>query len=199
MMEQQTQAAQPKTKDQLRQEILQKRDSLSESERDVKSTIIAMQFFASEAFKNAKTIFAYASYGSEVSTNYLMRKALLLEKKVCIPKVNLKTGKMWPVKINSLNVLKPNKAGIPEAGLFSFKVDPMKVDVILVPAAVFDLHGHRIGSGKGFYDRYLSTYQNHAKIIGLAFDFQIVNDIPEEPHDVKVHKIITEKRIINCS
>jgi len=186
------------TKDGLRNEILQKRDSLSADERDTKSTIISIQLLSSEEFKRSSKIFTYASYGSEVSTSYLIQKALLLGKEICVPRVNFKDSSMHPVKISSLESLKPNKVGIPEPGFFSSKINPMKIDVVLVPAAVFDLHGHRIGSGKGFYDRYLSAYKNHAAIIGVAYDFQVVEDIPEEPHDVKVHKIITEKRIINC-
>ncbi len=199
-MENQTQpVAQPKTKEQLRQEILAKRDALSKAEQDVKSTIVAMQFLGSEQFEKAKTIFTYAAFGSEITTDYIIWKALLLGKKICVPKVNFKTGEMWPVSILSLNSLKPGKNRIPEPGLLSFKADPKKINVILVPASVFDLHGHRIGSGKGFYDRYLSAYKNNAAVIGLAYDFQIIDDIPEEPHDVKVQRIITEKRIINCS
>ncbi len=187
-----------KTKDQLRQEIIQKRDALSAAEQDVKSTIVAMQFLGSEFFNNARTIFTYAGYGSEVSTNYIIWKSLLLGKKVCVPKVNFKTGEMWPVKISSLKSLSPGKNGMPEPGFLSFKVDPKEVGIILVPASVFDLRGHRIGSGKGFYDRYLNEYKNHAAILGLAYDFQVVDNIPDEAHDVKVQKIITEKRIINC-
>ncbi|MBI5061218.1 MAG: 5-formyltetrahydrofolate cyclo-ligase [Candidatus Aenigmarchaeota archaeon] len=187
-----------KTKAHFREEILSKRNALSKDEIDAKSTVIAMRLLDMPEFMDAKTIFAYASYNSEVSTKYFIKKALNLGKKVCVPKVDFKTGDMWPVLISAYENLKPNENGIPEPGRFAASFDPMKVDLILVPGSVFDLQGHRIGSGKGFYDKYLHTYKNHAAVIGLAFDFQIVDDIPEEPHDKEVHKIITEKRIINC-
>ena len=191
-------APQPKTKEQLRQEIIPKRDAISPADQDTKSTIVAMQLLGLPEFKDAKTIFAYASYGSELSTKYFIWKALLLGKKVCVPKVDFKTGEMWPAQIKSWESLKSNNFGIPEPGIFASKVGPKEVNLILVPAAVFDLNGHRIGSGKGFYDRYLTKNNHAAKTIGLAYDLQIVNEIPAEGHDVKVDKVITEKRIINC-
>ena len=187
-----------KTKEQLKAEILQKRDALSQIERDTRSTIVALQFLGTEAFKGAKTIFTYASYGSEVSTNYILWKAPLLGKKICVPKVNLKTSEMWPVKISGLKSLKPNSIGIPEPSFWSLRAEPKEVDIILVPGTVFDMRGHRIGSGKGFYDKYLTAHKNNATAIGLAYDFQVVNELPDESHDVRVDKIITEKRIINC-
>ena len=193
---QQPQAPQPKTKEQLKDEILIKRAKITPLDVDVRGAVIAMLAFNTGEFKNAKTIFCYASYNNEVSTNYFMNKALLLGKKICVPKI--KGGEMHPVKISGTKSLQPNVFGIPEPGFLSFGVNPKGIDLIIVPGSVFDMTGHRIGSGKGYYDRYLAANKHNAKTMGFAFDFQVIDKIPAEPHDIKVDKIITEKRIIDC-
>ena len=188
---------QPKTKEQLRLEILEKRAKLTPLDVDVRSMVIAMLALNTDEFKNAKTIFTYASYNNEASTNYFIWKARLLGKKICAPKV--KGAEMFPARILGQRSLRPNIFGIPEPGFLSFKVAPEKVDLIIVPGSVFDMTGHRIGSGKGYYDRYLAANKHNAKTMGFAFDFQVIDKIPAEPHDIKVDKIITEKRIIDCN
>ena len=71
-----------------------------------------------------------------------------------------------------------------------------KIDLLILPGIAFDLHGNRIGYGKGYYDRFL--YSRKAKhIMGLAYEIQICNDIPTNQHDIPVDTIITEKRIIS--
>jgi 5-formyltetrahydrofolate cyclo-ligase len=64
----------------------------------------------------------------------------------------------------------------------------------LVPGAVFDLNGYRIGYGGGYYDRYLANAKALCKI-GLAYDFQVINQIPIEQYDVAVDQVITNDRI----
>ena len=72
-------------------------------------------------------------------------------------------------------------------------IDAKKIDCVIVPGAAFDVHGKRLGLGGGYYDRFLKLAEN-AKKISLAFDFQILENIPTEPHDLPVDFIITEKR-----
>ena len=71
---------------------------------------------------------------------------------------------------------------------------PHALDVILIPGIAFDRRGHRIGSGKGYYDRFLTRTQ--AVRIGLAYDFQVIDRVPAEPHDVKMDWIVTESEMI---
>jgi 5-formyltetrahydrofolate cyclo-ligase len=68
--------------------------------------------------------------------------------------------------------------------------------LVIVPGIAFDLRGHRIGYGNGYYDRLLKRI--HAPSIGLAFDEQVVDFIPNKFHDVAVDKVVTEKRVIKC-
>lgn len=71
--------------------------------------------------------------------------------------------------------------------------DLVEVDTIIVPGSVYDLEGYRIGYGGGYYDRYMKSH--HIKI-GVCFDFQVVDLLPRESHDVKLDWLVTEKRII---
>ena len=75
------------------------------------------------------------------------------------------------------------------------KIDALKPDCAIVPGIAFDVHGNRLGFGAGYYDRYFETAGEITKI-ALAYDFQILNEIPREDNDISMDAIITEKRII---
>ena len=68
--------------------------------------------------------------------------------------------------------------------------------MVIVPGIVFDKNGHRIGYGYGYYDRFFHKLDANVKKIGFAFDFQVVDKIPEEQHDVPMDVVITEKRVL---
>ena len=97
-------------------------------------------------------------------------------------------------ELNNISDLHENSFGMFEPA-DSKKVDSEKIDVFVVPGIAFDKKGHRIGWGKGFYDKFFGANKTKGKKIGLAFDFQIVEKIPFEQFDVKMDLIVTEKRI----
>jgi len=70
-----------------------------------------------------------------------------------------------------------------------------EIDLVIVPGVVFDKNLNRIGFGKGYYDKILNRLKPSAKKVALAHDFQVLEDIPAEEHDVKMDMIITEKNI----
>ena len=73
-------------------------------------------------------------------------------------------------------------------------VDPDSIELMVIPAVAYDRNGNRLGRGKGFYDRLLASTK--ARKVGIAYDFQLVDEIPAEPHDVPVDIVITETRFI---
>ena len=77
------------------------------------------------------------------------------------------------------------------------KIAYKNIGIVLVPGIVFDMEGHRIGYGLGYYDKFLKKVPKAVKI-GLAFDFQIVGNIPKETHDVLVDFIVTDKEVVEC-
>jgi 5-formyltetrahydrofolate cyclo-ligase len=73
---------------------------------------------------------------------------------------------------------------------------PQNADLIVVPGIAFDVMGRRIGYGKGYYDRALHDLEGEGKLVGFCYDFQLVDEIIGEPHDVTMDMIITDKRVV---
>ena len=97
--------------------------------------------------------------------------------------------------------LQPGPFGIPQPNPESRRfVPPSAIDLVLVPGICFDIRGRRLGYGKGFYDRFLRELRGinpKAKAVGLAYSFQVVEELPESPNDERVDIIVTEERVIH--
>ena len=184
----------------LRTKYLEKRNQLEQEKRREASKKIKEWLFANKRFKAAETIFVYASYKSEADTKDIIQGALRLGKRVAVPKVH--GEEMFFYQINSWEELFPGYQGILEPqNIGREPVVPATGDVMLVPGAVFDRKGSRIGYGKGYYDRYwnqiISTYGSKPYLIALAFACQISpKRLPNEEHDKKIDCILTERRVI---
>ena len=180
-------------KNQLKDSILEKRNSLSEAEIIEKSKKIEDNLFNLEQYKKSKTVMFFVSFNSEVNTHDMIKKALK-NKTIIVPKVE--HHEIEPSVIIDFDNLIPARFGILEP-IEIMKIVYKNIDMVLVPGIVFDKEGHRIGYGFGYYDRFLRKVTK-AKKIGLAFDFQVVDKIPKESHDVPVDMIVTEERIVKC-
>lgn len=176
----------------LKKQMLEKRDQLdNKAER---SNIICQKILSSDVFKNAKTIFLFLSFGSEVDTNLIVETCFKQGKKVCVP-VCKKDGIMDAVYINGFDDMACNKFGISEPVDVTKVAQKQDIDLIIAPGNVFDKNLNRIGYGKGFYDRFFVG--TRAKRVALAFDCQVVDfDLPTNQYDVKMHSIVTEKQIL---
>lgn len=73
--------------------------------------------------------------------------------------------------------------------------DARLIDVIVVPGLAFTVDGRRLGQGGGWYDRFLPGLRDHCPMIGVAFEVQIVDELPTEPHDVTLDVVVTEHRV----
>lgn len=181
-------------KNKLKESILEKRNSLLNKEIIEKSKNIEKILFNLEKYKNSKTIMFFVSFNSEVHTHDLIKQAFK-NKTVVVPKVVHK--EIEPsVIIDFNNLVSSNNFGILEP-IEELKIAYKNIDLVLVPGIVFDKEGHRIGYGFGYYDKFLRKVPKAIKI-GLAFDFQVVDKIPREIHDVPVDFIVTEGGAIEC-
>lgn len=184
----------------LRTVYLKKRNEMEPEKRKAASAKIKNWVFANKRFKVAKTVFVYASYKSEVETKEIIQGALRMGKRVAVPKVN--GAEMEFYEIQSWEELFPGYQGILEPQISGEEpVTPVDSDVMLLPGAVFDRKGGRIGYGGGYYDRYLdriiSTYGHCPYLMALSFACQISpKKIPAEEHDKKMDCILTERRVI---
>lgn len=185
-------------KKRLRDQILKRRDALSPSEVIEKSRLIQQRLFRNSWYQTARSILFYVSYDNEVNTHDMIQKSLRDEKNVIVPKTNVKNKTLLLSKLRhwddlcpgTYSILEPKETCIQDISLSC-------IDLCIMPGIAFDDKGNRIGHGGGYYDRLLQG-KCHAHRIGLAYEFQIVKNIPAEPHDIRVEKIITEKRTIHC-
>ncbi len=157
-----------------------------------KSVRIAQRVLKLPVFVRAKTILLYAPVHREVDTRRIFSAAVHGGKCVAFPKVKGKTLQARQVK--NWKELKKGAFGVLEPNGRAKRVQAKELDLVLVPGVAFDRQGHRLGYGKGFYDRFLKQLNPKTATVGLAYAFQVVNKIPRQPHDVKVQRVVTEKR-----
>jgi 5-formyltetrahydrofolate cyclo-ligase len=184
------------SKYQIRQEILRIRNSLSEPEIIHRSNIISRKVLSTKEFKNAQSIGIYYPIRSEVKTFGIIRHSLDTKKTIGLPRViDSKRIEFFRIIEKSLEEIKftKGKYGILE----NVKSDSIleEMDLLIIPGIAFDLQGNRIGYGKGYYDRFLSSRKVNY-IIGLAFENQIIKKIPYTEYDIPVDLLFTEKRTI---
>lgn len=146
------------------------------------------RFLALPAYRAAQTVLLYCGAGSEIDTRPILVDALRAGKTVALPKITGR-GLMEARRIASLDELVPGKFDIPAPSEGCGLVPPDEIDLILVPGAAFTKAGARLGRGGGYYDRYLP--QTHALKVALARSGQLFDELPTEPHDVKVDIVIT--------
>ena len=185
----------------LKQEIFQKRKSLSKEEVKEKSSLIKSNLYSLEEFKKAKNIMFYVSFKNEVSTRETIKELLAKkEKTIVVPYVLENYPILQLSELKNFYWLEPKTFGMLEPKeLYIREFNYEKLDLVIAPGIVFDKKGHRIGHGHGYYDRFLKILKKDVKKIGLAFELQLVDKIPEERHDVPVDIVVTEKRAIKCS
>lgn len=179
-----------KSKKQLRQQIIYQRLQLSPAEVLEKSKLIQKKVCSHPTFLNAPVIYIYIDYHHEVSTRSIIETAWKLNKIVAAPKIIDREMKFY--QIHTFDDLAPGTFGILEP--LTNECISNNEGLMIMPGVVFDVNCHRIGYGKGFYDRYLNRYPALDKI-ALAFDLQIVDQIETEPHDINPQFVITESQI----
>ena len=181
-------------KNQLKESILEKRNSLSKEEITEKSNKVKNNLFNLSQYKKSRTVMFFVSFNSEINTHEMIKEALK-NKTVVVPKVV--HHEIEPsVIIDFDNLISNGKFGILEP-IDVMKIAYKNIDLIAVPGIAFDKEGHRIGYGFGHYDKFLAKVPKAIKI-GLCFDFQVVDKVPREMHDVPVDFIVTEKRVVEC-
>ena len=186
-------------KQNLKSEILEKRKTLSKEEIKEKSSKVKENLYSLSEFKDSKNIMFYVSFNNEVDTQKLIKELLSNNKTILVPFVQKNNPILQLSEIKDFNDLEPKTFGILEP-----KEDKIKkfgindVDLVIVPGIVFDKSGHRIGYGYGYYDRFLKKLNKNVVKIGFAFEFQLVDKIPEEQHDVPMDVVVTEKRILKA-
>jgi len=184
-------------KENIRKRILSLRNSQSIFQAITKSRRIKQKLFTLPEFVRAKTILFYVSTKDEVETKNMIKEALNLGKRVVVPISDVKNKKLILSELKNLDELEPGAFNILEPKKQFFRpVSPEDIDLVIVPGVAFDERGNRIGYGMGFYDRFLRSLKKRVPVVGLAYDFQIVDNIPVDDKDVTVDKAVSEERVI---
>ena len=179
----------------LRHELKNIRESLNGVQREVAAVATEPKVINLPEWKKAKVVCLYASFKGELPTTQLLKKLLSSEKKCVLPKVN-SSGEPELYIVNSFEDLELSSLEILEPKKQCLLISPAEIDFFLVPGIGFDRQGHRLGHGSGFYDRLLAQASPTAFLLGYGYDFQVVNEIPQEAHDISVHAVATPTQII---
>ena len=191
----------------IRKNMLALRDAMAPAIRMEKSSRIVKTLLSTEAYRSADVILTYVNYQSEVITTALIERVLADRKLVFAPKVEENDMNFY--RITGMKCLKEGYRGILEPSgdeIFSEKISCGKIScgnskntLMIMPGVVFDEKRHRIGYGKGFYDRYLMRMEELGITIhtlALCFECQVLQNIPYGIHDRKPDFVLTEKRLI---
>jgi len=180
-------------KKQLRTELKRRRSELTENKRAEMSRQIIQFLHEIDEFNQAKNIFCYISYLSEVETSSLITLYLEQGLALAVPKIIGKT-EMIAVPLSNLSDLEPDKMGILTPK--SSQAAPGPFDIAITPGVGFTETGGRLGYGRGYYDHWFSKNKVKTKI-GIAFKTQVVAELPIEKTDMPLDILVTEERIID--
>jgi 5-formyltetrahydrofolate cyclo-ligase len=181
-------------KREIRKNILSIRNNLNDFEISEKSSKVTNKLISMKEFKKSETVFIYMDFKKEVKTDQIIKILFDENKQVVVPWTDTVNTEIIPMKITNLEndltissfgYLEPKKEN-------AIEVKVEDIDLIIVPGVVFDEKLNRIGFGKGYYDKVLIRKRESTPAIAIAYEFQVLDEIPHEAHDVKMDFIITE-------
>ena len=186
------------TKSEIRNEIIQKLSALPAEEQTAKTARIEERLFEFANFLESRIALLYVNNTSEVETKQIIKRCFGYNKIVVLPAYKSNNHTMHLMKIDSFKrSLKPGPRGILQPHETRCKEVPIDcIDIAILPGVALDEKGGRIGSGEGYYDRLIPNLATTTRKVALAYEDQIVPQIPMESHDRHVDIIITEDRVI---
>ncbi|MGD9551656.1 MAG: 5-formyltetrahydrofolate cyclo-ligase [Candidatus Caldatribacteriota bacterium] len=185
-------------KEAIRRRMLLKRKKLSAEYILKNSKIIADNLMKLDIYQQSTNIMLYVATKSEVQTWEIIKSAQKDKKNIFIPLIIRGSNMVFPSLVKDfekelirgdLGIFQPSKE-------FYRLCPPNILDLVIVPGVAFTVQGYRLGRGGGYYDHFLSQLEPRTISVALAFEMQILTEIPVEEKDIPVDYIITEKRII---
>ena len=185
-------------KEQIRKDMAKAVNGLTERQRTERTRAIESRLFDFANFLEARIALLYVDTDCEVRTKSILRRAYDFNKIVVLPCFDAERHKVAILKVDSLDKdLRTGARGVLEPNPERCKPVPIqKIDIAIIPGQAFDEKGGRVGSGRGYYDRFIPELPATTRKVALAFEEQILPLVPTESHDRHVDIIITDKRII---
>ncbi|MDD2897262.1 MAG: 5-formyltetrahydrofolate cyclo-ligase [Desulfuromonadaceae bacterium] len=179
----------------LRSQLLALRRGLSHEAWSAHSRAAQLNLLSLDEYAHAECIALYAPAHNEIDTALIAAAAFLAQKRLLYPAVC--GQRMVFRRVERIEELQEGAFGILEPCPTGSDHLADEADLIVVPGVGFDPSGHRIGYGKGFYDRFLAHPDCEAHLVGLCHDFQVTGGaIPADSHDIPMEIIVTDSRII---
>ena len=179
----------------LREQTVTARARLSPGERATRSHAIADRVVLLDGFRRASIVALYVPVGAEVDTGELAHRAAAAGKTLVWPR-SVPGSRRMVFASCSPGEMVPGPLGAPEPPAWAPAVPPGSIDLFVVPGLAFDPAGGRLGRGGGHYDATLAALPPGAPRVGLAFEAQLVPEVPREPHDVALDAVVTEERVL---
>jgi 5-formyltetrahydrofolate cyclo-ligase len=177
----------------LRKRLRSVRATLPRAACDARSSQIVERLLELDELRGATTVLAFASIGNEVRLAPLIDAMWAAGKRVALPRVV--DGELELGLADAGTTLVEGAFSVPEPPEDAEKVQPDEVQLVLVPALAVDPRGYRIGYGGGYYDRLLPRLER-ACACAVAYDFQLVAEVPQLPFDVAVDLVVTDRRVL---
>jgi 5-formyltetrahydrofolate cyclo-ligase len=184
----------------MRRTLLAQRAALTAAERQRLGALAQAALISSDAFRRAGLILIYAAFRGEVETDQIAQAAVAAGKRLALPRVikeprglvlHQYSGDPSTLATGAYSIREPR----PEWPV----VAPAQVDLVVTPGVGFDLRGHRLGYGGGYYDRLLpmvAAANPTAVLVGLAYSLQVVATLPSAPHDIPMDALATEQGFV---
>lgn len=169
------------------------RKALPVAARAERSRAIVERVVALPSFREAEIVAAFVAIRGEVDLSELRERAHSAGKVLALPRIDYGLGRIVLLAHEPGDALVAGPLGVPEPAPSARRIDEATVDLVVVPGLAFDPRGFRVGYGKGFYDQLLPTL-TRARSCAVGFDFQLVSEVPDQPHDVAVDLLITDAR-----
>ena len=186
----------PSSKAVIRRQLRETLAAMADADRHAKSLAACRLVATSPEFDAARVVMLYLSTPTEVDTAPLALRCWQQTKSVVVPKVSWDQRRMLPVEISSLKDAMTTSAGGAVREPVSGKPIPLDlIDIVIVPGLGFTPKGYRIGRGMGFYDRFLAQPEFVGLSCGLAFEEQVMADIPVLDHDMPLSMLVTNQGI----
>ena len=174
----------------LRQRLRRLERSLTADYRDRSGRAIVEALLCAEAYRDAECLCCFAGTGPEIDTRPLLRDALSMGKRVCVP-LCAGPGVMEMKLISSLRGLSPGAMGIPEPSPDAPTIAPSEIDFLVIPCLACDRSGNRLGRGGGYYDRFLRGYRGASVL--LCREAMLRDSVPMDAHDVSLPLVLSER------
>lgn len=184
-----------RVKEELRTRMRALRKALPREVRAAKAALVRDRVIALPEFAAARVVSSFLAVRGEIDPAPIAEAALAAGKTVVLPRVDYEENGLVLHRWQPGDALEESGFGVPEPLPEAPRVVPDEVDFVIVPALAIDERGHRVGYGKGFYDRLLPQMPSAVRC-AIAYDFQLLAEVPDIEGDVPVQIVVTEKTVL---